>query len=112
MTLKVTPKVTLKSVEGYRQEVIGENVGSQDQVNAAYGGFNRISFLQEVLLFNKEFRDSDLDQQLLQEIEAGLLENKISFIYSPYPMPSFEEVEGVNKIYQDQGISIYQVRQN
>lgn len=28
------------------QNVIGEHVGSQDQVSAAYGGFNRIEFLQ------------------------------------------------------------------
>jgi len=28
------------------QEVIKENVGSQDQISAAYGGFNRIDFLQ------------------------------------------------------------------
>lgn len=28
------------------QEVIGENVGSQDQVSAAHGGFNRIDFLR------------------------------------------------------------------
>jgi D-glycero-alpha-D-manno-heptose-7-phosphate kinase len=29
------------------QEVIGEAVGSQDQVSAAYGGFNRIDFLSD-----------------------------------------------------------------
>ncbi len=29
------------------QEVIGEAVGAQDQVNAAYGGFNRIDFAQD-----------------------------------------------------------------
>lgn len=29
------------------QKVIGENVGSQDQVWAAYGGLNRITFLQD-----------------------------------------------------------------
>jgi D-glycero-alpha-D-manno-heptose-7-phosphate kinase len=28
------------------QDVIGENVGSQDQISAAYGGFNRIEFLR------------------------------------------------------------------
>jgi D-glycero-alpha-D-manno-heptose-7-phosphate kinase len=28
------------------QDLIGENVGSQDQVSAAYGGFNRIEFLR------------------------------------------------------------------
>src|SRR5208282_1607813 len=29
------------------QEVIGEAVGAQDQVSAAYGGFNRINFAQD-----------------------------------------------------------------
>lgn len=29
------------------QNIIGENVGSQDQVSAAYGGFNRIDFHQD-----------------------------------------------------------------
>jgi D-glycero-alpha-D-manno-heptose-7-phosphate kinase len=28
------------------QNVIGENVGSQDQISAAYGGFNKIDFLR------------------------------------------------------------------
>ena len=28
------------------QDLIGENVGSQDQISAAYGGFNRIEFLR------------------------------------------------------------------
>ena len=29
------------------QDLIGENVGSQDQVSAAYGGFNRIDFYRD-----------------------------------------------------------------
>lgn len=29
------------------QNIIGENVGSQDQISAAYGGFNRIEFFRE-----------------------------------------------------------------
>ena len=29
------------------QDVIGENVGSQDQISAAYGGFNRIEFRRD-----------------------------------------------------------------
>jgi D-glycero-alpha-D-manno-heptose-7-phosphate kinase len=46
------------------QNVIGENVGSQDQVAAAYGGFNRIEFLPSggfqvspVILSKKRLKD-------------------------------------------------------
>ena len=36
-------KLALEAIR-IEQDVIGESVGSQDQVNAAYGGFNRIRF--------------------------------------------------------------------
>lgn len=52
------------------QNIIGENVGSQDQVSAAYGGFNRIDFYQndsfEVSpLVLAERRRSELQSHLL-----------------------------------------------
>lgn len=52
------------------QDLIGENVGSQDQVSAAYGGFNRIefhtddSFTVEPVIF-KEGRKELLESHLM-----------------------------------------------
>jgi D-glycero-alpha-D-manno-heptose-7-phosphate kinase len=52
------------------QEVIGENVGSQDQLWAAYGGFNRIefrsdgSFIVSPFIFTPD-RRSELEQSMM-----------------------------------------------
>jgi D-glycero-alpha-D-manno-heptose-7-phosphate kinase len=40
----VTQEVLARDAIHIEQALIGENVGSQDQVSAAYGGFNRIDF--------------------------------------------------------------------
>jgi len=40
----VSQHVLAKDAIHIEQNLIGENVGSQDQVSAAYGGFNRITF--------------------------------------------------------------------
>lgn len=40
----VSQSVLAKDAIHIEQNLIGENVGSQDQVSAAYGGFNRIDF--------------------------------------------------------------------
>jgi D-glycero-alpha-D-manno-heptose-7-phosphate kinase len=40
----VSKRTLAKDAIHIEQDLIGENVGSQDQVSAAYGGFNRIDF--------------------------------------------------------------------
>ena len=52
------------------QNIIGENVGSQDQVSAAYGGFNRIEFYQ-----NDSFEVSPviLSAQRREELQNHLM---------------------------------------
>lgn len=71
----------------------------------------RINFLQKILLFNKFVETGD-DTQLQKEVEDGLLKNKISFIYSPYPLICFEKIGRIRQIYQNQGTSIYRVYEN
>ena len=61
----------------------------------------RINFLQKILLCNNA-----------AEIESELLEKKIAFIYSPYPLSCFEGTENIAQVYQNQGITIYQVYEN
>ena len=43
----VSQEVLAKDAIHIEQSLIGENVGSQDQVSAAYGGFNRIEFKRD-----------------------------------------------------------------
>jgi len=52
------------------QNIIGENVGSQDQISAAFGGFNRIEFRQ-----NDTFQVSPiiLAKKRLEELQDSLL---------------------------------------
>jgi D-glycero-alpha-D-manno-heptose-7-phosphate kinase len=40
----VTQETLAKNAQHIEQDLIGENVGSQDQISAAFGGFNRIDF--------------------------------------------------------------------
>ena len=43
----VSQQTLAKDAIHIEQNLIGENVGSQDQISAAYGGFNRIDFHQD-----------------------------------------------------------------
>jgi D-glycero-alpha-D-manno-heptose-7-phosphate kinase len=52
------------------QEVLKETVGSQDQVSAAYGGFNHISFLPNG---NFSVRPITLTQERLKELNSHLM---------------------------------------
>lgn len=61
----------------------------------------RINFLEKILLCNNT-----------AEVKNELLENKISFIYSPYPLSCFETIKEIQPIYQNQKITIYQVYEN
>jgi D-glycero-alpha-D-manno-heptose-7-phosphate kinase len=62
-------ELALKALE-IEQQIIGESVGSQDQVAAAFGGFNRIEFGGE-----KEFEVDPiiLGKERLQELQDKLL---------------------------------------
>ena len=42
--MMITPETLAENAIHIEQNLIGENVGSQDQISAAYGGFNRIDF--------------------------------------------------------------------
>jgi len=52
------------------QEVLKETVGSQDQISAAYGGFNHISFLPNG---NFSVRPITLTQERLKELNSHLM---------------------------------------
>lgn len=43
----VSPEALAKEAIHIEQDIVGETVGSQDQVSAAYGGLNRIEFRQD-----------------------------------------------------------------
>lgn len=52
------------------QNVIGENVGSQDQVSAAYGGFNRIEFRRDGSF---DVQPIILPSERLNELQSSLM---------------------------------------
>lgn len=95
------------------QNVIGENVGSQDQVSAAYGGFNRIDFHKddtftvEPVIFS-DGRKSLLESHLMlfftgfSRIASEIAKSKIDNL-------KFREKE-LYKMYEmvDEGIDILQ----
>jgi len=56
------------------QDLIGENVGSQDQISAAYGGFNRIDFHQ-----NDAF---DVSPVILSAIRRDELRDHLMLFYT------------------------------
>ena len=45
--LKTSKKELAENAINIEQNIIGEKVGSQDQISAAYGGFNRIDFYRD-----------------------------------------------------------------
>ncbi len=58
------------------QDLIGENVGSQDQVAAAYGGLNHIRFTTD--------GDIDLQPVILSEKRKTDLQNRVMFFFTGF----------------------------
>lgn len=52
------------------QNLIGENVGSQDQVAAAFGGFNRVDFLKDGKI---TVRPAFIDEAVKKELQKNLM---------------------------------------
>lgn len=70
---------------------------------------SRIEFIRKIISFNNMSIDSSEYMSLKEEINHGLKDNKISFIYSPYPLVSFEKIGFISKIYTNQTAIIYRV---
>lgn len=101
------------------QNVIGENVGSQDQISAAYGGFNRIdfnrdgSFAVEPIVF-KQSRKEELESHLMlcftgfSRIASEIAKSKIANLASRKTelIRMREMVDEGIEILQDKGRSI------
>lgn len=66
----ITKEELAKNAIHVEQNIIGENVGSQDQVSAAFGGFNRIEFKH-----NDSFQVSPiiLGKDRLHELQSHLM---------------------------------------
>jgi len=70
--ISVTKSFLAREAIRIEQEVIAENVGSQDQIWAAYGGFNRINFFRD-----GAFQVTPLD--ISRERETELLSHLLLF---------------------------------
>ena len=84
------------------QNIIGENVGSQDQVNAAYGGFNRISFRQNGSIDVEPLPISDQRLKSLNDnlmlFYTGIMRTA-ELISSSYARNTRENTEQLQKLY-------------
>lgn len=70
----------------------------------------RIEFIRKIILLNNLPSSKSVEyMSLKKEVEQGLKDNKISFIYSPYPLLSFEKMNFIQKVYENRAASIYRV---
>lgn len=70
----------------------------------------RIDFIRKIALLNNFPVSKSREYISLQEeVRKGLKDNKISFIYSPYPLFSFEEMDSIHKIFENKAASIYRI---
>lgn len=69
----------------------------------------RIDFIAKIILLNNISIDDSKYTNLQKEVQQGLKENKISFIYSPYPLSFAEDVGYMHKAYENQAAIIYKV---
>ena len=72
--------------------------------------YPRIDFIRKIILFNNLASSKSAEYTSLQkEVEQGLKNNKIFFIYSPYPLLFFEKTNFIYKVYENQAAFIYKV---
>jgi D-glycero-alpha-D-manno-heptose-7-phosphate kinase len=93
----VSPKRLMQESINIEQNIIKETVGSQDQANAAYGGFNKISF--------KENDEIIVEPISLPQSRIEALDNNIMLFYTGI-MRTAEKVAAsyVNNIHNKENI--------
>jgi predicted adenine nucleotide alpha hydrolase (AANH) superfamily ATPase len=70
----------------------------------------RIEFIRKIILFSNVPIDNHPEYvNLKKEIKQKLEEDKISFIYSPYPLSFAKNANYLSKVYENQAGSIYKV---
>lgn len=65
----------------------------------------RIDFIRKIILLNNMSVDNSKYTSLQKEVKQGLKDNKISFIYSPYPLTFVKDT----KAYENQAAIIYKL---
>ncbi|MDP2585495.1 MAG: hypothetical protein Q8P29_01305, partial [Candidatus Levybacteria bacterium] len=70
----------------------------------------RIDFIRKIVLLNNLPVSKSREYiNLQEEVKQGLEDNKISFIYSPYPLSFSKDAKYISKIYENQAVTIYKV---
>ncbi len=70
----------------------------------------RIDFIHKVIfLDNIPPNDSSEYTHLQEEVRQGFEKNKISYIYSPYPLAFVAKKAYIHKVYEDQSTVIYKI---
>ena len=73
---------------------------------------SRIDFIRKIILLsNLPSSKSEEYMSLQEEVEQGLKNNKIVFIYSPYSLYILEKTKYVHKIYSNQDAYIYKINE-
>ncbi len=71
---------------------------------------SRIDFIRKIILLNNLSPNKSSEYaNLKKEVEQGLKNNKVVFIYSPYPLSFFEKMNFIHKVFENRAASIYRV---
>lgn len=69
----------------------------------------RIKFLKKIILINKISSTAPDFERLQIEVMKGIKENKISYVFSPYSLPSFISIKPIHELYRNEKYVIYKV---
>lgn len=72
----------------------------------------RINFLQKILKLETMAPEGEDFLSLRNEVEQTFIKNKISFIYSEYPVRAFQKSSVVKKAYSNSSYFVYEVKKN